>query len=135
MGPIASNEVDHFKEATISDSLGGSLRSTAIVVLAALQITGVLGCTSERPATEMELANKAAAEKMVRLSKVLDYGNGVYVFDCYDREFAKTISDFIETHPELEIVSTVTGTDRTGGTLDYVVITRPVAPSAATSER
>lgn len=36
---------------------------------------------------------------------VVDYGNGVFYFDKTKSFFGNTLSSFIKTHPELELVS------------------------------
>jgi hypothetical protein len=59
---------------------------------------------------------------------VIEYGNGVYYFDCTSSKFGKTLSNFISSHPELE-VSALSGEGVSGYGEDrgYWVITRPKA--------
>lgn len=38
-------------------------------------------------------------------ASVIDYGNGVFYFDKTESAFGNTLSSFIKTHPDLELVS------------------------------
>ena len=52
-----------------------------------------------------------------------NYGNGVYYFPAEGAEFGRSLSKFIETHSELEIV-TMTGAEPHGHTQGYFAVFR-----------
>lgn len=53
----------------------------------------------------------------------IDYGNGVYYFSTGGAQFGNSLSDFIENHPELEIVAiTGDGNGGYGSDMGYFVV-------------
>lgn len=97
----------------------------AAIGLAALTLPTLAGCdlgasapssAQSTPTARMNPAERAAT-KSERLSSVVDVGFGIYVFPV-GKEFAETLADFKEAHPELKITSVTQGPDETHGMLD-----------------
>lgn len=69
-----------------------------------------------------EITNVAAAEV-----SVTDYGNGVFYFDNVKSSFGNTLSGFIKTHPDLELVSIAgNGTGLQGMEEGYFVVFKKI---------
>jgi hypothetical protein len=59
------------------------------------------------------------------VSKITDYGNGVYYFDYVGKEFARHLSDFIGQNPSLELVAMMGNADGMyGRNYGYFVVFR-----------
>lgn len=61
----------------------------------------------------LDLGDRATT-KSDRLSKIVDVGNGVFVFPA-TKDFPETLSDFKESRPDLIVTSITQGTDETHG--------------------
>jgi hypothetical protein len=60
-------------------------------------------------------------------SKVIDHGNGVFYFNNIRSSFGNTLSNFIKTHPNLELVSIAgNGTGASGVELGYFVVFKDI---------
>jgi hypothetical protein len=61
-----------------------------MLVIATAQLSPVHAQESEEP----------------KLSQILSFGNGIYIFPFVGREFASVLSAFCGAHPELELIGT-----------------------------
>lgn len=53
----------------------------------------------------------------------IEYGNGVYYFKCLGTDFTESLSAFIGSHPDLEIVTMVgDGAGNNGYNLGFTVV-------------
>jgi hypothetical protein len=71
------------------------------------------------------VASDPEAISKVTVMTPLNYGNGVYYFPCWEAQFGKSLSDFIDRNPNLEFVS-MAPNDRVshGYTTGYFVVFR-----------
>jgi hypothetical protein len=72
-------------------------------VMVALLSVGLLFVALSAGCLEPRTGDVELVEKTIAV--VVDYGSGVYYFDSTGAEFANSLSSFIQTHPELEVVS------------------------------
>ncbi|MFA6228070.1 MAG: hypothetical protein WC668_02685 [Patescibacteria group bacterium] len=73
------------------------------------------------PTANMEMPADSLA--VPNFPDIIDYGNGVYYFSHNRANFGNTLSMFIKTHPELELVSVAADNSGIyGATIGYFVV-------------
>jgi hypothetical protein len=90
----------------------------------AVLLAGLAGCTpysntkSESSAVDDRLSVESRERtKSLRLSEVRDIGAGIFVFPR-SSSFPETLSDFLQAHPELKVVTVSQSADMTTGVFD-----------------
>ena len=100
------------------ENKAGLAATWGLIALSAFTLPALSGCADSAPHSNEAVASARmpAPERMStresRLHEVHDVGNGVYVFPT-DKYFAETLSDFMEKHPDLKLVSVSNGPDVT----------------------
>lgn len=96
------------------------MKTTLMFFLLLIGVFLFVGCAATGAANVANVTGK-------QHGNVIDYGNGVYYFDCISSDFANTLSAFRKDHPTWAITA-IAGND-TGGygyTLGYfIVVNKP----------
>lgn len=64
-----------------------------------------------------------SVQKVGDIYKPANYGNGVYYFECVDKIFAISLSDFLQKNPSIEVKAiTGNGTSAQGNNTGFFVV-------------
>lgn len=102
-----------------ADNRAGIAATWGLIALSAFTLPALSGCSAdatpggtEAAASTRMPAGERESTRQERLKEVRDTGNGVYVFPT-GKYLAETLSDFIDAHPELKLISLTHGPDVT----------------------
>lgn len=105
---------------------------TKVIVVITIGLGIVLGIFAGCVNDPINPANVVNGNEDGLISRVVDYGNGVYYFPMTNADFGNALSSFIEKHPELELVAvTENGTGFNGYDLGYFVVFQERTPDTS----